>query len=149
MAHAGVKNAYRATIHTWSWAWHLKPHVVHHLSAALSTSVTTNSLKLIMNDPFWEFVHLLSAEYWVYVHWKRRLMPRFRSMLFRTVISMNEASRKELRCIVDGKLFFFILFFLCDDRNEGKDFCGVNDRARRKTSVILRSAGYSTKHFAV
>lgn len=68
MAHAGVKNAYRATIHTWRWAWHLKPRVVRRLSAALSTSVTTNSLKLIMNDPFWEFVQLHSAEYGARTH---------------------------------------------------------------------------------
>lgn len=104
MAHAGVKNAYRATIHTWRWAWHLKPCVVRHLSTALSTSVTTNSLKLIMNDPFREFVQLHSAEYRAYAHRKRWLMLCFKSLLFRIVISKNETGRKALQCIIKGKI---------------------------------------------
>lgn len=56
------RSTYRATIHTWLRARHLKPCVVHRLSTVLSTSVATNSLTLIMNDPFGEAVQLLRYE---------------------------------------------------------------------------------------
>lgn len=55
-------DTYRATIHAWLPARRLKPRVVRRLSTVLSGSVTTNSLTLIMNDPFGEVVQLLRYE---------------------------------------------------------------------------------------
>lgn len=152
MAHAGVKNAYRATIHTWRWAWHLKPRVVRHLSTALSTSVTTNSLKLIMNDPFWEFVQLHSAEYRACVHWKRWLTLCFKSMLSRIVISKNEASRKALQCLVKGKLCSVWNIWWTEHWLQA--FCGINGYVRRALlkfvfSEMLYPQHPKTKHFVV
>lgn len=133
MAHAGVKNAYRATIHTWRWAWHLKPRVVRRLSAALSTSVTTNSLKLIMNDPFWEFVQLHSAEYGARTHTRAESGGSCyvsNQHFFRIVVSKEEA-RKALRCIVKWKT----MLKSGSTRWAGywlKAFCGGNSYVRKK-----------------
>lgn len=56
------RDMHRATIHTRLRARHLKPSVIRRLSTVLSTSVTTNLLALIMNDPFGEVVRLLRYE---------------------------------------------------------------------------------------
>ena len=105
MAHAGVKNAYRVTIHTWCWAWHLKPCVVQHLSIAPSSSVTTNSLRLIRNHPRWRFVQLHSTDYWTYVHWNQSIMIFFQIGDLSTLLFQRtkQAEKKPLQCIINGK----------------------------------------------
>lgn len=134
--------------HTWRWAWHLKPCVVRHLSTALSTSVTTNSLKLITCDPFWDFGRLRCADYWAYVQWMEEIMLCFKSLLFSHCYYKDGGERRSSPVHHKWKTMFSLWW----RENWLEAFGGVNGFVSKNLAemCVFRNAKASTnqtKHF--